>query len=347
MATGDYEFIERFLATFPDHQQSKQTYKRLFSIDGMGIEITAQSRKLLMYMTEALAHLEVFQNQLSFDLRIELYSGSRPEFFDWVEHSFGRQVLRVQTDTYMCLYNPGAEESIPTVSFFDLAHGRAIFWIYDDEHIQWYEIATPFRTIFHWFFEHRGIALIHSASIGKNGKGILVVGRGGSGKTSTALTVFEQEELTYAGDDYVLVKMEPFPVVISLYCTAKVEFDTFDRLPQLGSLRHMTMKVIGDKEVLFPYAVHPEKIVKQLSIHSVLVPVIAYSKETTVQPLHSAQALLALAPSTIFQLQSEDTRSNSFEVLADLVKKIPCFELRLGIDATEIGEKVALLLQKL
>lgn len=331
MASGLDEFIQRLVDTFPD-TRNQQQYTWLFHIDGFLIEVVSSSEKFGTVMTKALAHLAVDRSTYSADLRIEIYTGPRPEFFTWIQDSFGYQVQRIQTDAYMCLYNPGLEHSSPTLSFFDATTNRAIFWISDSDQIPWYEMATPFRTIFHWFFQRHGVEVVHSASIGKNEKGILLVGKGGSGKTSTALTVLQKEGLGYAGDDYVLLKMSPVPIVMSLYSTAKIE--------------NTSLK--GDeKEVRFVSDTHPEKIVKQFSISAVVLPVVAHAQMTTWSKVHSAHALMALAPSTIFQLQPEDTRNDSFSTLAELVSMVPSFQLQLGTQAKEIGSQLELFLDEL
>ena len=45
------------------------------------------------------------------------------------------------------------------------------------------------RALFHWIMEDRGRALVHAAAVGRSDGGLLIVGRGGSGKSTTALVV--------------------------------------------------------------------------------------------------------------------------------------------------------------
>ncbi|MCE9642891.1 MAG: hypothetical protein K8Q97_01050 [Candidatus Andersenbacteria bacterium] len=331
MSADSDEFIERLEQEF-FYKQLSRLHSRLFEVDGLRIEVVSGSEDFLINMTRALAHVAA-PSEGAVDLRIELHSGARIEFFDWPKHSFGDQVQRLQTEQMMCMVNPGVNESMPTLSFFDGMNKRAVFWVEDDTRIPWYEVAVPFRIIFHWFFQRHGLSLIHGASIGKDKKGIVLVGKGGSGKTSTALAVVHQDDLVYASDDYVLLKMDPVPTAISLYSSAKI--------------KHHDLEVIGEKEVMFLHEAYSGKIAQQLEVRAIVLPVIAHAQETSWRRIHSAHALLALAPSTIFQLLPEDTHNDSFAVLAELVQRVPSFSLQLSEDEKEISEKLSVFIEEL
>ena len=331
MSANSDEFIERLEQEF-FYKQPPRLHSRLFEVDGLRIEVVSESEDFLINMTKALAHVAVPSGG-AVDLRIELHPGARIGFLDWLRHSFGDKVQRLQTEQVMCMVNPGVNESMPTLSFFDAASKRAVFWVEDDARIPWYEVAVPFRIIFHWFFKRHGLLMIHGASIGKGEKGILLIGKGGSGKTSTALAAMHRDDLVYVSDDYALLKMDPVPTAISLYSSAKI--------------KHHDLEIVGEKEVLFLHETHAEKIAQRLQVHAIVLPVIAHAQETVSRRMHSAQALLALAPSTIFQLLPEDTHNDSFAVLAELVQRVPSFALQLSEDEKEISEKLSVFIEEL
>ena len=101
MSAGADDFIGRLEQEF-FYKQPPHLYSQLFQVDGLGIEIVAESEDFLVRMTRALAHVAVSSGG-SVDLRIELHSGTRIEFFDWLKHSFGDQVQRLQTGQVMCM----------------------------------------------------------------------------------------------------------------------------------------------------------------------------------------------------------------------------------------------------
>ena len=69
-----------------------------------------------------------------------------------------------------------------------------------------------------------------AAAVGQAAGGVLLVGAGGSGKSTCALSCLTSD-LLYAGDDYVAVELRPEPRVLSLFCSGKLEPDHAALLP--------------------------------------------------------------------------------------------------------------------
>ena len=65
-----------------------------------------------------------------------------------------------------------------------------------------------------------------------------------------------------------------------------------------------------------------------------MIPVITTSPHTTIIPASKQDALLALAPTTLFQLPLAEDRTLGY--LKDLVRALPCYFLMLGPNTTEI-----------
>ena len=61
---------------------------------------------------------------------------------------------------------------------------------------------------------------------------LLLAGRSGSGKSTTAMLAFDSD-LLYAGDDFALVREGPEPRVFGLYSSAKLNRDGLERMPAL------------------------------------------------------------------------------------------------------------------
>ena len=90
-------------------------------------------------------------------------------------------------------------------------HGNLPYW----------ETAAPFRILFHWWSQSFGGQISHAAAVGRDGKGVLLAGRGGSGKSTTAICCVDAG-MEYVGDDYVLLTRTPTPTAHSLYNSAKI-----------------------------------------------------------------------------------------------------------------------------
>jgi len=93
-----------------------------------------------------------------------------------------------------------------SVSMFDREHGQGYFWVDDAAHLPYWSAAAPLRTLLHWCMEASGRQLLHAAAIGTANGGLLLTGRGGLGKSSTALAGL-LGGMDFAGDDYVAVAL--------------------------------------------------------------------------------------------------------------------------------------------
>lgn len=60
---------------------------------------------------------------------------------------------------------------------------------------------------------------------------MLLIGNTGAGKSTTALTVLQQDRLRYLSDDKYLMQLEPEPRVFALFSLAKPNADVLERMP--------------------------------------------------------------------------------------------------------------------
>ncbi len=113
---------------------------------------------------------------------------------------------------------------MPAYSFlclFDCRTQRAVYWVDDVAQLPFWEIAAPFLVIFSWWAAGFGGQIAHAAAVGRSGSGLLLVGRGGSGKSTTAAACIDAG-MEYVSDDYVLLTSDPDPTAHCLYSSAKL-----------------------------------------------------------------------------------------------------------------------------
>lgn len=72
-------------------------------------------------------------------------------------------------------------------NILDSSKDLAIYWIAAPDQIPFNESAAPLRTIFHMWMNKRGIQLVHGGAVGIPTGGVLITGKGETGKSSTAL----------------------------------------------------------------------------------------------------------------------------------------------------------------
>ena len=74
--------------------------------------------------------------------------------------------------------------------------------------------------------------MLHAAAVGTADGGVLIVGRGGVGKSTTALACLAAG-MKYVADDYLVVQLDPEPRAFQLYGTAKLEASQLRHFPEL------------------------------------------------------------------------------------------------------------------
>ena len=212
------------------------------------------------------------------------------------------------------------------LSAYEQSSSSAWFWCSNAHELPFWEPAAPFRQIFHWWLPDQGALLVHGAAVGRSDGGVLLVGVGGSGKSTCALSCLTSD-LLYAGDDYVAVELEPEPRVLSLFCSGKLEPDHSELLPHLPSPSFAGDGALEEKSVFYVADQFPERMCRGFPLRAIVAPRVQ-GTEPQVSPRGPAQVLAALAPSTLLQLVP--ARQEALSAMAGLLGKIPAFGLEVG-----------------
>lgn len=87
------------------------------------------------------------------------------------------------------------------VTWSERATGNALVWL--PPQLTLHEQAHPFRTALYLGLRRRGLQMVHAGALARQGKAILVVGRGGVGKSTLCQ---QATDFTPIGDDFVLLE---------------------------------------------------------------------------------------------------------------------------------------------
>ncbi|PYK66262.1 MAG: hypothetical protein DME50_06105 [Verrucomicrobia bacterium] len=180
--------------------------------------------------------------------------------------------------------------------------------------------------------------LIHAGAVGSAEGGVLVVGKSGSGKSSTCLLCLDSP-LLYVGDDYCLITTKSAPHVHSIYSSGKIDAKDIGRFPFLAPALSNADHLDCEKAL---YLLHPHfagKISTGFPIRAILLPRVTGRRETRLKKISAPASLLALAPSTIFQLPGAE--HEVFKGLGEMVRQVPSFVLELGINLAEISATIS------
>ena len=216
-----------------------------------------------------------------------------------------------------------------SLCLLDRRADQATFCVFDGARLPYWETGAPLRPILHWWMTDHDRQLVHAAAVGTASKGILLVGRGGSGKSSAALACLGSA-LRYAGDDYCLVSFDPQPRAHSLYSSAKLDAGQARRFPGLARAIVNADRLTSEKALFLLHRHFPQYLQESFAVGAIVVPVIAGRGRSWLEPTSAGSALLALAPSTILQLPGAGR--TALATLSGLVQRVPCYVLHLGDD---------------
>jgi hypothetical protein len=326
-------------------QAAGETVRRSFRIGGYSVHFEFAGRCLLPAVTPALEHLAMApapQTDLTIRLWDSASTGTPIPELPWTPADYARRgdFRRFREDG--CVYSvfQPVEQAL---SLVHLAENEAIYWVPDGRGIPYYDRCTPVRDLLHVWMAVHGRQMVHSAAVGTPSGGVLIPGKGGSGKSSTALTCLDSD-LRYVGDDYVLIELDPTPYVHSLYNSGKVDAQTLADFPHLSGGAANPDRLDTEKALFFLAQRFPEKMAAGFPIRAILVPRITGAPETCLRPLSGAASLAALAPSTVLQLTGSGHRA--FECLAEFARRLPCYALELGSNRAAIPEVILDLLRR-
>ncbi|HEX8206074.1 MAG TPA: hypothetical protein VF587_08455, partial [Solirubrobacteraceae bacterium] len=212
-----------------------------------------------------------------------------------------------------------------------------VFWVADPEAVPWYERGAPLRAALHHWAAAHGLHFVHAGAVGASGRGALLVGASGSGKSTTALACLEAG-MEYAGDDYVILSGDETPRVHCLYSTAKLDAGSLERLPGLAGAVAQFGPDGEHKAVLDVYAHRPGVFRADLPVDAIVIPTVAPREQPEIRRATPAQALRAIAPTTLLQLPG--AAQARMTAMARLVRGLPAFDLRVGTDVEAAARAV-------
>ncbi len=228
-----------------------------------------------------------------------------------------------------------------SVCVFDHISNVGAFWVDDAAALPYWTRSSPLRTLFHWLLARRGLQLVHAAVIGTEAGGILVTGKGGVGKSSTALACLV-DGMAYVGDDYLVVGIDPVPTAYSLYSTAKLTPAQAARFPQLALLLDGQQAGNDEKVVLSLYPQRATQIARSLPIRFVMTPRFGSDAETLFEPVAELDLHRAATFTTMAQLPHAGVET--FDFMQQLIQRAEIRRIVLGHDLMAVPNAIRRLL---
>ncbi len=198
--------------------------------------------------------------------------------------------------------------------------------------------AAPLRSFLHWEYAARGMRLTHAGTLGIGGKGVLLAGSGGAGKSGTVVAGLING-LDSVGDDYVLIDRADRVTARPLFATLKQDPEGFRRLKLKDRLKTYQPLNWQGKHAFHINEIAPRPIPARLDIMALMVPHISGGTKSTIMSISRKDAMIALAPSGVVQMPGE--REAGFRFFSEITRDLPCWRLSLGTEPQEIAGVIA------
>ena len=328
------EFYIRCLQKFNEAAKFTGTVKQYYNIAGTVVCLDFAGKAMLPYLTPALEHLRTGEVENP-DAMINIWDTTSTGIqmvpppcgqMDFTDRGdiWGFDSIQIKTAFHWSEYS---------VNVMDMATNTGIYWVKNPKVFPYWVFSSPLRTLFHWLMEKQGCQLLHAAAIGTDNEAVLLPGKGGSGKSTTALTCLESG-FFYLGDDYVIVCKEPVPKVYSLYCTSKINMEDMTKFPSMHALSQKPVKDNQEKAVIFLYPAFKNQIKTEMPLKAILAPEISKQENTSLKPVPFWPLLRAMSFTTMSQLPGVGAHTHNY--LKEFVKLLPCYSISLGSDPGKI-----------
>jgi hypothetical protein len=318
---------------------------------GIGIRLNCAGKAMREALLPPFEHLVVegaAKPELSISIFDTISSGVEPPPPVWepLEAAPGTNPVARLRSERACVLASGTG----ALTAADPEAGEAVFHLPDASRIPANERAAPLRDALQLLMASHGRWLTHAGAVGRDRRGVLLVGRGGAGKSTLALSC-ALAGMEIVADDYVLLESEPL-LAHAMQSTAKLTEDSAARLG-LGTdvidPAGFEPTFEGPAKALVDIrAIAPGQMKRRLEIGALIAPtlppltstLVPHSEtkceltrfgEASLRKVSGGEGLRAVAPSTI--VQSGTAGGPSLAALAELVRRVPSYALELSPDA--------------
>jgi hypothetical protein len=207
-----------------------------------------------------------------------------------------------------------------------------------------WDSGAPLRVHLHWLLSAHGLRLAHAATLGRQGRGVLIVGNGGAGKSGTCLAGLAAGMVT-CGDDYVALDLRGRPQAHLMFRIIKQDREGLSRIAALdGKLDGLTLNWQG-KIDLHPEVFFPGCFTERLAIEAVLLASIARGATANLVPIGRGEIMRAIMRSNLYQFPGEDDDGLAF--FSKFLSQLPCFRIELASDPAANSNAIDRLLEKM
>lgn len=332
--TDTTDFFELVQAQTDLFVESHPTDQIRYNFDGLGsIRCIHGSRQIRDLLGRASQHLSTRApkgpDDSTFYYLDEKTSGFELPKSTWTAQDIGPQgiIQNLDSEAHRAVWQFGSN----VLYLFDRIQGWGLFWTRDATKLPHWELSFPLRYPITWSFEKKEALMVHASAVGNQNGAVMIVGKSGSGKSTTSLSGLSSG-MDFYGDDYILVQLsEAAATVHSLFNAVKVDQK---KLPQLG-LNNLDSYLLGGdnnetKRVTYLNPAKSKQLKNNSPLKALIFPCITQEPSPSMHPISAVEMLRESAPSTLFQIPCD--RISVFQKMSRLVHLLPSFRFHLTPD---------------
>ncbi len=334
------EYARTTVDSFEEAASTQGIMRQVYRINQFRIELQLCREQLWNYVHPALAHAAE-DSSLPADLVIHCWAGEPkpPSPLKWYRDSGTAEISHTELPLY------GTQLSSDTIRMALNVHPNTLHLLEmnNNEGYIWFEnlaeypvawqAAPLFRVLSWWLTAHEHV-IVHGSAVGTEAGGFLFVGDSGSGKSTTALACLGSE-FGYIADDFCLVSVEKPPTIFCLYNAAKlVGLSDFDRFPGLKPYIRNEQQLSSEKALLMIQEINPQLLRRQSPLKAIIYPKPSDVRSPAFHRVSPWQMLPRMSPVSL-RLQPSVARA-TFHSLARIAESVPCYEMAVGDDVTQI-----------
>ncbi len=329
----------------------------LFSIYGHQLQYSASGRSLVEPVQELLRHFHCGRLEHAPSLTVQFHAVTAREAIPWSMSASARSLAsgtgeavgdrRATGLPYEVFRDTGklvVEFPDIGVLVIDEAQGKAEGYLIDPDRRPQNLIEYLFHLALIELLRRLELYTIHATALEYHGKGILIPGNSGRGKTTSFISLL-RSGYRYLSDDHPLlrdagthVEVLPFPIKINV-TEATREF-----FPELKTAPDSVLRDGMPKRWFYAEDLYQTEMGKPCPPSIVFFPHVTDAPRSHLELLPKSRALEALLPQTLLVYDQASAR-RQFQVLARLVQQVDCYRLYFGRDVLDLPKLITPLLE--
>jgi len=224
---------------------------------------------------------------------------------------------------------------------YHLIHGRATGYLNAPESINKVILANNiFLFVLDQLLKSRNYFPLHCSTVEKNGKGILLPGFSGSGKTTSCIALV-RKGYGFLSDDRPILKcsQQGHLEILSFPEDINLTANTIDFFPELVNNPFIKNDRDGFKKNVAVEDIYPGSQKERCRPKVILYPEICCSKKSFLEKLSKSDALNLFLPHSMLVFDKE-TSKRHFDILFDLIMSTDTYRVKLGSDMLDLPNLV-------